>query len=568
MDADLHLVESLDEAMNFLEWLGREREWLAFDIETTGLNKGRDTIRMCQFGDSTAGWCLPWQDWGGVAKLALERYRGRLVAHNLIFDSAFCKREGVELEQARAHDTMIMAHLLDPVRAIGLKPLASRVLKEPARAGEKIMKEAMRKQGWGYADIPIDFPGYWGYSALDPVLTARLAEKFWPQIQPFMNTYELELGCIHRLRDAELAGLVVDLPYVEAKIIEKQARLAELRPMIPVENPNSPRQVERFLLGRGVKLWKETEHGALSVDDDVLKQASERVPEAALIQEYRLASKLLSSYFENLRDEHVGGVVRPSVKPVGARHGRMSVTSPALQTIPRGTEVRDAFVAREGHSFVMVDFTQMEYRVFACLAGAEDILEGFRRGDDFHDSTAKQLFGEGWTKEQRQICKNANFAKLFGAQPPTFAATAGISVEEGYAFIEKYDQAFPDVSRYQEEMSAEVVRTAGRSRMGYIHTADGRQVPVEKQKAYKAVNYKVSGSCAGVLKKKIIELDAAGLGDFFRLPIHDEVMLEVPDDLLEEVVPVATEVMTDRTWPVELTVDCEVEKRWGDTYRE
>lgn len=565
-DIRLHFVESLDEALDFKNWLGERHDWMGFDLETTGLSPGRDTIRLAQFGDQKQGWALPYRDWRGVIREVFEQYQGKLVAHNLIFDAAFLKADEIDVPARLAHDTMVMAHLINPLRSVGLKPLSAALIDKKLRTAEQALKAAKAKQKWDWDTIPLDFPAYWAYGALDPVLTARLAEKLWPDVQPYLDLYETEVACIMVMKDAGPVGLAVDIPYCQQQEQRLGEELAELRPKIPIENPLSNPQVIKFLEGRGAVLTKLTERDQPAVDDAVLKSLARRIPEAHLIQQYRAAKKLQSSYFQNILRNHVDGAVHPAIRPLGAVTGRMSITEPALQTLPRGPVVRDAFIARPGSTYVLADYEQLEYRIFACFSEEEKMLDAFRRGEDLHTFTAQQAYQtEEVTKEQRQVAKNASFAKLFGAGIKTFAATAGIEEGDAERFMHTYDSIYPGVRGFMDRTTSQVLNSMeGKGNIGYIETKDGRRLPVEKELAYKAVNYKVQSSAAGVLKKKIVELSAAGLGSYFRLPIHDEVMLEVPDEEIEYVEETLQGVMTDNDWQVPLTVDIHNTKRWGE----
>lgn len=567
-DAQLTLVDSLDEALAMREWLGQKREWLGFDIETTGLNVGSDRIRMVQVGDPSSGWAIPYERWKGLVHDTLGRYdSSNMVAHNALFDLKFLKRDGIEIPSHLVHDTMIMSHLDSPLSANGLKPTCKRIFGPAAGAGELALSTAMGKQKWTWESVPYDFPAYWAYSALDTVLTAALAEKLYPGIASDSRgkIYEVEVAAICVIKDAELTGMRIDLDYVAHKKAELQAHADSLRPHIPLTNPNSDKQVLDYLRGLGGRFWRRTEKGNLSCDEDALLEVAEQGEQlkiAATISDWRKTVRMIRSYFENFEALQVDGTLRCSVKPVGARTGRMSITQPALQTLPRGPVVRDAFVSREGCSLVIADYDQLELRVFAHYAQEEAMLDAIRNGDDLHSFVAKSLYGEDFTKEQRQIAKNSNFSKAYGAGTKKFAATAGITDAEAEKFMGMYDRLFPGVTRFQQEVIEQVMRD------GYVTTVLGRKIPVERDKAYKGVNYKIQSSAtADLLKLKIVEASAAGLHDYFRLPVHDEMIYEVPDDELDEVMPVVQEVMTEtEMFSCPLTATPEAYKTWGAKY--
>jgi DNA polymerase-1 len=389
----------------------------------------------------------------------------------------------------------------------------------------------------------------------------------------YREAYELELGVIHCLREAELAGLMTDPDYMARACIQLETDLAGLKARLPEGfNPNSDRQVIKMLEQQGAVLTVRTEKGNLSVDKDVLRFLEPHFPVAGVIEEHRSKDRMLNSYLHKFQDLAVDGVLRPSTKPVGARTGRMSVTDPPLQTLPRGRLVRDAIVAREGHRLLMADFAGMELRAMASFAQEENMLAAFARGEDLHDFVCDQVYGAGqWTKQQRGIVKNAQFGKIYGAGVEKFAVTAKIPVHEAEAFLHRYDELFPGVARFQQRVIDTVMSRAGGKRrgMGYVTLVDGRRLPVEADKAYAGVNYLIQGSTAVSTKRKICELDAIGLGGCFRLAVHDELLYEVPEEHAAEAKYIVERVMPDKhSFPgVTLEIEADEVYRWGEHYR-
>jgi DNA polymerase-1 len=575
-DLKLTLVRSWDDAQDFRAWLGENRRILAVDVETTGLNVGCDYIRLCQFGDSKRGWAFDYKDWRGLIKESIEGYNKPIVAHNLLYDSKMLKADGIIIPQLHAHDSMIMTHLTNPAARMGLKAAATQYVDPRASAGQKLLAEAMANGGWTWATVPVELPAYWIYSTLDTCLSAMLAEKLWRNIAyEYRAAYELELGTIHCLREAELAGLLVDEEYRLRAAAQLSAEIAWLAPQIPVTNPNSDVQIVRYLQDIGVRLFVRTEHGALSVDKEVLRWFAPEFPICSTIEQYRSKSRHLGNYIEKFAEIGtekglaVRGVLRASTKPVGARTGRQSVTDPPLQTLPRGRLVRDAIIARPGSCFVMSDFAGMEMRALASFAQEKNMLAAFARGEDLHDFVAKALYGENFTKQERTLCKNGGFSKVYGAGLEKFAVTAQVDVGSAKEFLDSYNTMFPGVNEFLANVAAEVKRRADGGPYGWVQLIDGRRLPVESDKAYKGVNFTIQGSCAVVTKEKICELDAAGLGEYFRLSVHDELLYEVPIEDAADVRQVIREVMPDRrNFPdVVLEVDTDIVNRWGQHYR-
>jgi DNA polymerase-1 len=570
---DLNLVRSYDDVQRFMQWLGERRQFLAIDTETEGLNVGRDQIRLMQFGDGTAGWAFDYKDWRALIKEVIESYDRPTVCHNLLYDSKMLRKDGVTIPQRHANDTMVMSFLDNPASKIGLKAMAARRVDRRAAFGQNILGQAMSAGGWSWATIPIDHPAYWQYGVLDTCLTSLLAEKLYPETAggKYKQAYDLELACIHVLREAEIAGMQIDPVYCRLATEKLERELDDLRPQIPISNPGSDVQVRNYLLELGCPLFVKTEAGALSVAKDVLQWLAPNYPVATLIEAYRSKQRMLSNYFHKFEELEVDGRVHCSTKPVGARTGRMTVTDPALQTLPRGRLVRDAFIPSDGCTIVQADFNGMEMRALASMAKEQNMLAAFARGEDLHNFVASSVYGANYTKANRQTCKSAGFAKIYGAGIEQFSVTAGISVAEGASFLERYDMLFPGVRLFQEAVAMDVViKSGGRRKMGYVELIDGRHLPVEADKAYKGVNFKIQGSCAVSTKEKIVELDHAGIGEFFRLAVHDELLFDVPIPEVEEVRAIIKEVMPDRhNFPgVTLTIETDTITRWGEHYPE
>lgn len=576
-DISVTRVERIEDVEEMMRWLGERRATrLAVDVETTGLNAGVDKIRLAQFGDAMRGFALDYRDWRGVVKQVIETYDRDMVAHNLLYDSKMLKADGIVIPQRLAHDTMVQVHLKAPDKGMDLKGACVRYVDKRARAGQQLLKEAYAKTGTNWATIPTDVPAYWIYSTLDTCLTSRLDSVLWKDTGggPFREAYELELAVIHCLREAELAGMVVDEEYRQLAEAKLRMEIAMLEPQIPIDNPGSDKQVIAYLHSLGAHWEIYTEKGNLSVDKDVLKWLAPNFPVCVPLLEWRQKTRLLTNYIEKMAEYPYGlaanGMLHCNTRTVEARTGRMSVTDPPMQTLPRGRVVRDGIVARDGHCFVMADFNGMEMRALASFAHEENMLAAFARGEDLHGFVAQALYGPDYTKQHRTICKNGNFSKVYGAGVAKFAATAGIDVDTAAAFLASYDQMFPGIAAYMEKTALEVVqRAGGRKNDGWVETIDGRKLPVEGDKAYKGVNFTIQGSCAVTTKKKIVELDAAGLGPYFRLAVHDELIYEVPFELAGTAEQVIHHVMPERDdYPgVVLEIESDTVDRWGQHYR-
>jgi DNA polymerase-1 len=554
----------MDEVDAFMSWLERPRRLLGVDTETTGLSLARDHIRLIQFGDSDEGWALP-MEWAGLARHVLERYDGPMVLQNAKFDAGMLRAAGYPFPWERVHDTRVMLHLHDSLGPQSLKPAAARYLGPWAAFGQQELKKAMAKNKWTWATVPVNFPAYWAYGCLDTVVPVRLAEYLWPKVQYAREAYDLEMACQRVLTEVELRGVRLDVEYVEQAAEALRRSLAERLERLPV-NPNSPRQIVEALEAQGATLSKRTQGGALSVDEEVL--AALEQPLAKELLSYRHDKKVLTSYFESFMEHQTDGLLHPSINQLQARTGRMSVTNPAMQTLPRDAYVRDAIIPdNEDHVLVLADYDTQELRTTAHFARDTNMINAFLEAQDLHMATALMAFGEDRAAEMRTPSKNGMYSWVYGARPTKFARTIGITVEEGERIFLGLAEAYPGVARLMAQLIDLVKERAGDGEYGWVQLLDGRRLKVPKEKAYAALNYLIQGSCATVLKQAIVNLDAAGLGHALRLPVHDELVFSLHRDEVEDALPTIRDCMERHDLLVPLTVGIKVVDRWGDPYR-
>lgn len=574
-DVELNVIESLDDVADFKSWLGERRDVMAVDTETGGLEAWREPLRMIQFGDTQNGWAIPFQLWGGVAIEALNDYDGDLVFHNAKFDITFIETHtSVRFDPGKIHDTRVMAHILNPTMSTALKNLTSRLVDRKAAALQDNLDIAMKSRDWTWRTIPPLFDLYWQYAALDPVLTAKLYEIMKGEIQStYRDVYELEMGVSHILMNMERRGCRIDLEYTRDRGNELWHLTSELEEYCVQTfgiSPGKNQGVIKRLQEDGIELSKLTPGGKLSLDAEVLESIDH--PLAIAVLNRRKAEKILSTYFDNFEVMHDDGFLHPSINALGARTGRMSMSTPALQTLPRGRVVRDCFIPRTAdHVLVSADFDQVEMRLLAHFTGEQAMIDAINSGD-LHTETARRIYGDdtiGKTDLRRQLAKNAGFAKVYGAGAAKFSLTAGVPEDVGRQFLDAYDATYPGVRAFQNHVQSLAIERLEKDGVAWVRSPVGRRHIADKSKEYTLVNYLIQGTASDVLKQKLIEMDAAGLGDFMILPVHDEVIFDVPNDQINDVVPLIQQTMSDRDgWKVPLTVGTDVlPERWGDKYR-
>lgn len=583
-DVPLRLVETMDDIADFHEWMGRHHDWLGFDVETSGLDWWRDTLRLGQLGDQHAGWAFEWRRWSGAVVEALTRWQGPIVGSNIGFDAHNLEVDsGYELPWDRVHDTVSMGRLINSVGAAGLKQLATRHIDSKAAAGDKLLKEVKARNGWDWGTVPIHLPEYWAYGALDTVLAACLAEEFMPQLkeQDLLDVYDLERAVKPVSYRMERNGVMIDEEYCHAKSAQLKAEANEiqawLKDNLDLSNVGSNKQLAGWLLGQGQELTERTKNGDWKMDKAVLSYlmasgVSEKVrlgAQGALL--VRRKRKIVNTYLKNFLLLAQDGILHASLNTLQARTGRQSVSRPSLQNLIRGPEVRDAFVARPGRRLIMADFDQIEIRLLAHFCHDPNMIAAIASGN-IHVATGQMIYQDpSFAKgDPRYVpVKNTSFSKIYGAGVAKFALTAGIPLEQAQHVYNRYDELYPGVPNFIGSVIATGRQRTQNYGSPFVRTPLGRLQMGEAGKEYVLVNYLIQGAAADVMKQATVRVAKAGLQDYMMLTIHDELVLDVPDEDVPDVIHTLETVMPDtENWAVPLTVGVDVYQRWGDKYRD
>lgn len=567
-DVRLHLVESVDDAAALKSWLSQRRDTpLGLDTETSGLSPYRDRLRTIQVGDAREGWTIPWPHWGGLALEIFRQYDGEYVAHNSPFDWQFiAEHTGYEIPPERLHDTLTLARLDDPTRDNRLKPLNKRFVDPTAAIGQRELDEGMSANGWTWGTVPLDFPPYWIYASLDPVETVHL----YPHLASRVNAtcseaYSLERAANRICTMMMRKGMLLDVPYVQQSIDEFDAKSNEIRSWLKsahkISSPKSSGQIAKAMESLGQKVLFFTDKNAPQFDKDALKAYADHGENAAVRQlaQYIRAVRHIedirdrySAKFLELRD--ASDVVHCNINVMGARTGRMSVSDPALQQLPRDDKViRGSFTPRPGHVFISCDLDQIEMRILAHLSKDPGLIDAFREADgggaDFFTAIARVLYHDfSLTKAdpRRQLVKNCSYARAYGGGPERLAATARVTIPEIKVFEDIFDRRFPGVARLMDHLEYEAESAFRRGDVGGVRLEDGRFLPCDRGKEYTALNYAIQGTAAIIMKRLLVNMVAAGIAHMLVLVVHDEAILEVPIEQAEEVLRIVEDCMTDR----------------------
>jgi len=586
---------------------------IALDTETTGLDIYSSTFRLrtVQFGDRLTGWVIHWER-GGLfahyAERALEYIR-RFLIHNAPYDWCVLDRHtrfSIESMAPRTHDTRLKAGLIDPRqpqeggRGTALKPLSAWYVdpSAPDTQGDltAVFRSLKLTKATGWAGIPLDHPTYNLYAGLDVILTARLdvaldAELSMLGVSAKLLQYEHEIARICAVMQRR--GLILDVPYtkgLQASLSEDEQRYAAVAASYGVTNPNAPAQIRAALAAMGEE-WADDERtatGALKVDKAVLHRfadldfqsgaplGSRRPnPLAAAILRSKRAGKWRSSYADTfLETADADGRVHPFINSMQARTGRMSITRPALQTLPSSDQmIRRALLAEPGHVMVSTDFSAVEMRVLAALADVKQMKHGFQNahsypkdeypeGFDIHMYTARLVKGPNATKADRKMFKGAGFGKVYGGGYKGVARQTGADPEDMRRTFAEYDRVFPEIKRMSNRWQREAYET------GMVHVSvTGRRLPLDRERAYAVVNYACQSAARDVLGQSLLNMEEAGLLDALRLPIHDEVLASVPEREAADYAREIERCMTFDLFGVPIVADSEIGKRsWGSLY--
>jgi DNA polymerase-1 len=389
----------------------------------------------------------------------------------------------------------------------------------------------------------------------------------------------------------EMEGIGLDTAFLEKMSIRLEAELEQLEEKIfkgvgNAFNLNSPKQLSEALFqtlklpppGRSSK----TASGYYSTAADVLRLLKKEHEVPAWVLQYREYSKLKSTYVDALQEQ-----VNPETKRVhtsynqtGSVTGRIASTDPNLQNIPVRTElgkqVREAFVAAPGMSLVAVDYSQIELRVAAHMAQDHAMLEAFREGRDIHTTTSAAIYDiplDQVSSEQRREAKAINFGLIYGMSSFGLTQTTDLTLAEAEIFVETYFQRFPGVKSYLDNIKVQA------KEIGYVETLLGRRryFPrlatttdhnLRRREEREAINAPIQGTAADIMKLAMIsvadELEKSELTGRILLQVHDELVLEVPENEVYKTIKLVQSAMEDvYSLEIPLSTDAQYGHNWG-----
>ena len=507
-----------------------------------------------------------------------------VIMHNGKFDYEVLISNGLkENPTCTIYDTMIASWLLHPDRS----SFSLEKLTEAKLFIETISFDSIVPKGKNFTDVPLETAVKYGSEDAD--FTWQLWQIFEEELKKnnlFSLFTDLEMPILPILAQMEMTGIHIEkselAEYSKDLSSQIEKLQSEIYDLVGHEfNIASPKQLQEVLfIERGLETGKKTKTG-YSTDTAVLEELAEKDPVPAKILEFRKLSKLLSTYVDalpSLTDKN--GRIHTNFIQTGTATGRLSSRDPNLQNIPvrdeNGRKIRKAFDAEKNKLLISADYSQIELVILAHLSKDKNLCNAFLSGNDVHKATAAMIFGvspEEVQPEMRRTAKTINFGVIYGMSAFRLARQLGISRTMAKSFIDSY---FATYSGVQDFINSTIEQA---EKEGFVETINGRRRYIkainsanksEKAAAERiAINTPIQGSAADIVKKAMIKVHAELSEKFpeakLLLQVHDELIVECPENQAEEVAKIMKTSMESVTQlSVPLKVSVEIGKRWGE----
>ncbi|MBW9333471.1 DNA polymerase I [Herbaspirillum sp. RU 5E] len=511
------------------------------------------------------------------------------LGQHLKYDSHIFANYGVRLAGVK-HDTLLESYVFESHRPHDMDSLAARHLERKTITYAEVCGKGASQIGFN--EVAIERATE--YAAEDAEVTLALHHAMWPQIEhddKLRFIYEkIEVPTSVVLQKIERNGVLIDSERLGQQSHDLGKRMLEIEQQAydlagQPFNLNSPKQLGEILFGKlELPVVKKTASGAPSTDEEVLQKLAEDYPLPKVLLDYRGLAKLKSTYTDKLPKmiNPATGRVHTNYAQAVAVTGRLSSNEPNLQNIPirtpEGRRIREAFVAPEGCVIVSADYSQIELRIMAHISEDENMLKAFANNEDIHKATAAEIFGiapEQVESEQRRYAKVINFGLIYGMSAFGLAGNLGIERSAAQMYIDKYFMRFSGVKRYMDE-----TRLQAKAR-GYVETVFGRRLwlpeinspngPRRQGAERAAINAPMQGTAADLIKLAMIAvqdwLESTGMKSRMIMQVHDELVLEVPQDELDVVREKLPELMKNvAELKVPLLAEVGIGKNWDEAH--
>ncbi len=494
--------------------------------------------------DATLARLRPW----------LESEQHKKLGQNLKYDKHIFANHGIVL-RGISDDTLLESYVLESHKSHDMDSLALRHLGVKTISYEEVAGRGAKQICFDQVDLDIATR----YAAEDADITLQLHQSLAPEIigkTGLQHVYrDIELPAMQVLFVMERNGVLLDANLLHVQSHELGVKLIalEARAHEAAEQPfnlNSPKQIQEILFDKlKLPVKKKTPSGAPSTDEEVLQELALDYPLPKILLEYRGMAKLKSTYTDKLPKmvNRRTGRVHTSYSQAVAVTGRLASSDPNLQNIPirsaEGRRIREAFIAPPGSCIVAADYSQIELRIMAHLSGDAGLLQAFAKNEDVHRATAAEIFmttPADVTTEQRRYAKVINFGLIYGMSAFGLAKQLGIERGAAQAYIARYFARYPGVRDYMDSTREQA------KQQGYVETVFGRRLwlpeinssnAMKRQGAERAaINAPMQGTAADLIKLAMIQvqgwLETEKLKTRLIMQVHDELVLEVPDDEL------------------------------------
>jgi DNA polymerase-1 len=553
---------------------------LGLDVETSAIPDSGPrffapgfTLRLVQLGTEHEAWVLDMTDPAqrDAAAAALASPARRFVTHTAFDVLAVWAALGIPLGQ-RVADTHLLSKLLDPDERAGhgLKELSARHLDTGLTDAEAALHARMRELApvghragnawlrWGWDHMPADDEAYAVYAGLDAIYARRLLSVLLAACGPFAHLAVMDTWLAAQATGITIRGLRLDGDYTRRLLGELEAEHTAAEAVITgaLGCPGGSPKVADWLAAQcataGISGLAATPGGRMQVTADALtalldRHAAALPADARGVAAARLAMSRASNLIANLRGflaaAGADGRVHPQVNTLRAKTARMSITGPALQTLKKHDgRLRRCFTADAGHVLISCDFSQVEVRVAAALAGDPTLRDVILSGTDIHDATARLMYGPGFTDEQRTISKRATFGTIYGGGARALAGQTGVAEEVARQVIDRWRSTYPRVIAYGRRLAA----------LPEVITASGRRIPADPGRPYANANYAVQSTARDLLLAAAYALVTRHRVGGLWLFVHDEIIVQAPEHEAEHVRALIEEAMTStfRSLPI------------------
>ncbi|MCX7878260.1 MAG: DNA polymerase I [Ignavibacteria bacterium] len=519
-------------------------------------------------------------------KSLLENKKIGKIGQNIKYDILVMKNYGINTENV-LFDTMLAAYVLKPESNYKLDYLSESYLKYKCIPFENLTGES--KKTFTMIDVP--YAKAAEYSSEDADVTLRLYHRLEYELKKInldSLCKEIEFPLVEVLADMEFHGVKIDeliLMDINKELIDAEKKLEKEIYQEAGEkfNINSPKQLSEVLFVKlGLQARKKIKTG-YSTDTAVLEELSKEHPIAVKILDYRTVNKLRTTYTEGLLSliNEKTGKVHTSYNQTVAATGRLSSTNPNLQNIPIRTEIgrklRKAFIPEvKGNCILSADYSQIELRIMAHLAGDENMISAFERKRDIHGETASKIFRVKPSEvdpNMRRKAKEVNFGIIYGIQAYGLASRLNIDQREAKEIIDSYFQNFPSVNNWLEK-TKEFARKHGYTetlagRRRYLPNINNKNSVVRQRDERIAINMPVQGTAADMIKIAMIkihqEFKKRKMKTKMIMQVHDELVFDCVESELEEVIKIVENKMKHA---IKLNVPIDIEIGYGPSWYE